>query len=71
MQVSAKDAVVIATATPITHNLVDSGVRALAVHGKHSPKRRQAAFNMSILIGGGRGVGLDEHWNNYISPAVV
>jgi glycine/D-amino acid oxidase-like deaminating enzyme/nitrite reductase/ring-hydroxylating ferredoxin subunit len=36
------DDVVIATATPITHNLVDSGVRALAVHGKHTPKRRYA-----------------------------
>lgn len=41
-KVIAKDAVVIATATPITHNLVDSGVRALAVHGKHAPKRRYA-----------------------------
>lgn len=40
--VHAKDAVVIATGTPITHNLVDSGVRALAVHGKHAPKRRYA-----------------------------
>jgi glycine/D-amino acid oxidase-like deaminating enzyme len=38
--VSAKDAVVVTTATPITHGLVDSSVRALAVHGKHFPRRR-------------------------------
>lgn len=43
MQVTAKEAVVIATSTPITHDLVDSSVRALAVHGKHAPKRRQTS----------------------------
>lgn len=48
MQVTARDAVVNATANPITHDLIDSSVRALAVHGKQVPRRRyEAHLNLS------------------------
>jgi len=40
VQVNARDAVVVTTGTPITHDLVDSSIRAVAVHGKQFPKRR-------------------------------
>ena len=39
-QVTAKDAVVLATGCPITKNLFDSAICAVAVHGKQYPKRR-------------------------------
>ena len=40
LQVTAKDAVVLATGCPITKNLFDSAIAAVAVHGKQYPKRR-------------------------------
>ena len=40
VQVTVKDAVVLATGCPITKNLIDSAVTAIAVHGKQYPKRR-------------------------------
>ena len=39
-QVSAPDGVVLATGCPITKNLVDSAISAIAIHGKQYPKRR-------------------------------
>lgn len=41
-QVTARDAVVLATGCPITKNLVDSAITALIVHGKQFPRRRYA-----------------------------
>lgn len=49
LQVKAKDAVVLATGTPITNNLVDSSVRAISVHGKQVLRRRCVPANFCLL----------------------
>lgn len=52
MQVIARNGVVIATGCPITKNLVDSAVTAIAVHGKQYPRRRcvATAYILSALF---------------------
>lgn len=39
-RVTASQAVVVATGVPITSNLVDSAVHAIALHGKQVVRRR-------------------------------
>ena len=49
MQVTARDAVLVATAQPITKDLADSVAHTVAIHSKTFPKRRSAPHNTCLL----------------------